>query len=73
MKKQLRFEETTLDGIDLDDYLALMGEEEVISTIDPSDPHMTVKCNRDGCWRQAYCARDELSDDLHDEQDAIGL
>ena len=68
MTRPLRFEESTLDGLDLDDYLELAGEIEEPTTIDPSSPYLAVKSSKDGCCRQAYCAcSDELPDDLHEE------
>lgn len=71
MRKSLRFEETTLDGIDLDDYLEFMGEEgDGPVAIDVADPFLTIQDPRDGCWRQAYCARTDMAEDLHLEEEA---
>jgi hypothetical protein len=54
MIKTLNFERTTLDDINMDDYLELVAEEcsNIMTSLDVADSLATVKC-ADGKWRHA--------------------
>jgi len=54
MIKSLNFDYSTLDEVDMDDYLALVTEEcsNTMTSLDVADPMATVKF-ADGKWRHA--------------------
>ena len=54
MIKSLNFDRSTLDEVNMDDYLELVTEERsnIMTSLDVADSMATVKC-ADGKWRHA--------------------
>jgi hypothetical protein len=64
MIKSLNFEHSTLDEVDMDDYLELVTEERsnIMTSLDVADSMATVKC-ADGKWRHAGEADMQVEED----------
>jgi hypothetical protein len=64
MIKSLNFDHSTLDEVNMDDYLELVTEERsnIMTSLDVADALSTVKC-ADGKWRHAGEADMPVGDD----------